>query len=192
MLNFSKLLKLVSGIRLGGTHEAETLSLSANFHPDWCINAVARLFHPCRPISGARPPELVEKVELYYFYEGLCESCGKPGKYFAMLNEKLPSNERNRYPNDFPVYNVYRAFGRSKYEQITDSMDINRDTLTLPVLIAGGRVFQGFETIADSYLAGAEAISAGLQSYLERSPGSAKPHHWTFVSQTIGDTPAGH
>jgi thiol-disulfide isomerase/thioredoxin len=113
-----------------------------------------------RPVPDARPPELVEKVELYYFYEELCASCDEAGKYYEMLNEKLPSGERNRYPSDFPVYNVYHAPGRSKYEQITDSMGINRDTLSLPVLIAGGRVFQGFEAIAgnirEAYLTAAE------------------------------------
>jgi thiol-disulfide isomerase/thioredoxin len=120
------------------------------------------------PVSDTRPSELPDKVKLYYFYEGLCESCDEPGKYFAMLNEKLPSEERNRYPHDFPVYNVYRTAGRSKYEQVTDSLDINRDTLTLPVLIAGGRVFQGFETIADNIR---EAyLTAAEDSFVNRHP----------------------
>jgi thiol-disulfide isomerase/thioredoxin len=114
------------------------------------------------PISDSRPSQLPAQVELYYFYEELCELCNESGKYFEMLDAQLPDEDRNRYPHDFPAYNVYHASGRIEYERITDSMGLDRDTLTLPVLIAGGRIFQGFETITnnirEAYLTAGEDI----------------------------------
>jgi thiol-disulfide isomerase/thioredoxin len=122
-----------------------------------------------RPVSDTRPAELPDKAELYYFYDELCELCNESGKYFAMLDEKLSNEDRNRYPHDFPVYNVYHTSGRAEYERITDSMGISRDTLNLPVLIAGGRVFQGFETIAgnirEAYLTAGEDIFVNRRVY---------------------------
>jgi thiol-disulfide isomerase/thioredoxin len=119
--------------------------------------------------SGLPDSELPDKVKLYYFYEELCELCNESGKYFTMLDEKLPNEDRNRYPHDFSTYNVYHVSGHSEYERITDSMGINRDTLTLPVLIAGGRVFQGFETIAnnirEAYLTAGEDIFVNKRVY---------------------------
>jgi thiol-disulfide isomerase/thioredoxin len=122
-----------------------------------------------RPAADSRLSELPDKVKLYYFYEELCELCNETGKYFTMLDEKLPDEDRNRYPHDFPAYNVYYTSGRAEYERITDSMGISRDTLTLPVLIAGGRVFQGFETIAgnirEAYLTAGEDIFVNRRVY---------------------------
>ncbi|MDR2210578.1 MAG: hypothetical protein LBO65_03805 [Spirochaetaceae bacterium] len=122
-----------------------------------------------RPVSDSRAAALPEKAELYYFYEELCDLCDESGKYFTMLDEKLSSEERNRYPHDFPVYNVFHASGRAEYERITDSMGISRDTLSLPVLIAGGRVFQGFENIAgnirEAYLTAGEDIFVNKRVY---------------------------
>jgi thiol-disulfide isomerase/thioredoxin len=122
-----------------------------------------------RPISDSRSSGLPDKVELYYFYEELCELCNESGKYFTMLDEKLPNEDRNRYPHDFFAYNVYHTSGHTEYERITDSMGIDRDTLNLPVLIAGGRVFQGFDTIAgnirEAYLTAGEDIFVNRRVY---------------------------
>jgi thiol-disulfide isomerase/thioredoxin len=122
-----------------------------------------------RPISESQPSGLPDKVELYYFYEELCELCNESGKYFTMLDEKLPSEDRSRYPHEFPVYNVYHSSGRAEYERITNAMGIAPDTLTPPVLIAGGRVFQGFETIAanirEAYLTAGEDIFVNKRVY---------------------------
>jgi thiol-disulfide isomerase/thioredoxin len=122
-----------------------------------------------RPVSDSRPVELPDKVELYYFYEELCELCNESGKYFTMLDEKLPNEDRNRYPHNFPVYNVFHTSGRAEYERITDSLGISRDNLSLPVLIAGGRVFQGFDTIAanirEAYLTAGEDIFVNRRVY---------------------------
>jgi hypothetical protein len=122
-----------------------------------------------RPVPAAGPSDLPDKVRLYYFYENLCHLCDEQGKYYTMLNEQLPLEERDRYPHDFPVYNVYDTFGRGEYARVTDSMGINRDMLTLPVLIAGGRVFQGFENITgnirEAYLTAAEDIYVNKRVY---------------------------
>ncbi|MDR3172676.1 MAG: hypothetical protein LBU19_00370 [Treponema sp.] len=122
-----------------------------------------------RPVSDTPPAELPDKVELYYFYEETCELCNEGGRYFTILDEKLPNEDRNRYPHDFPAYNIYHTSGRAKYEEITDSMGISRDTLNLPVLIAGGRIFQGFETIAnnirEAYLTAGEDIFVNRRVY---------------------------
>jgi thiol-disulfide isomerase/thioredoxin len=139
----------------------------------WVFLGFGMLLAACtglgRPVSDSPSSELPDKVKLYYFYENLCHLCDEPGKYYTMLNEELPAEERDRYPHDFPIYNVYDTFSRGEYERITDDMGISRDTLTLPVLIAGGRVFQGFETITanirEAYLTAGEDIFVNGRVY---------------------------
>jgi thiol-disulfide isomerase/thioredoxin len=93
--------------------------------------------------------ELPERIDLYYFYEELCQSCDGTEEFRAIAEKEL-SGVRDRYPYAVQTLNVFLAGNRNFYEEMTDAMGLDRETLELPLLIAGGRVLQGNERIADN------------------------------------------
>lgn len=109
--------------------------------------------------DGAAP--LPERVDLYYFYENLCGSCDGTEAFDAAAEEAL-SGVRETYPYAIHRHNVYTDAGKAMYRYVCDAMALDPDALTLPVLIAGGRVFQGDETIAknlrEAYLVAGEDL----------------------------------
>ncbi|GHU78997.1 hypothetical protein FACS189462_4380 [Spirochaetia bacterium] len=78
--------------------------------------------------------------------------CSVLTEYYAILDEQIPGDVRERYPHDFLTYNVFQTVGKAEYERITDEMGFDRDSLSLPFMIAGGRVFQGLDTIKNNIL----------------------------------------
>jgi len=137
---------------------------------------------------------LPEKVELFYFYEQSCESCNEIEDFFKILSNQLPREVRDRYPHTIYTINTFSAEGRKTYEQVTDAMGLNRLQLQAPMLIAGGRVYQGRDTISaniqEAYLTAAEDIFVFGSFYNPalRKTGSRlfedfslKPNHVTMV-----------
>ena len=111
----------------------------------------------------AGTPNSTDRITGYFFYSGYCESCaGDTEKFLSILQEKLPLTERDRYPNNIAILNISNAGDRSIFERVTDEMGIDRDTLSVPFLILGGGVFQGFESISENireaYYAAAENL----------------------------------
>lgn len=92
---------------------------------------------------------LPDRVVLYYFYDELCGSCDGVEAFDAAAQEAL-AGVRELYPYEIHRLNVYTQAGKEKLDAVCGEMGLDADTLTLPVLIAGGRVFQGDETIASS------------------------------------------
>ena len=91
-------------------------------------------------------------VDMYYFYEELCGSCTADTieAFYSILREKMPYEEREQYPHRLHTINVYEQQGRPVWEQVTDDMRLDRESLQMPLLIVGGRVFQGHENIANN------------------------------------------
>ena len=93
---------------------------------------------------------LPEKVELFFFYEQICESCNELNNFYETLSKELPRDVRDIYPHMIYTINIFSDRGRKTYEQVTDAMGLDRMLLNAPILIAGGRVFQGQDTISDN------------------------------------------
>lgn len=109
---------------------------------------------PAEPVPG-------EKIIAYFFYEELCGSCSADEERFlSILREKLPLAERDMHPHSFELINIYEKAGRSRYVQVTGDMGLDRETLEPPLLILGGRVFQGYDSIGshirEAYFAAGE------------------------------------
>jgi hypothetical protein len=117
------------------------------------------------PVVDTAPqaPALQEKVNGYFFYEQICASCDNDfDRFVSILQEQLPLAERDHYPHAFNMYNIYENSGRSRYIQVTDDFGIDRELLSVPFLILGGRIFQGYDSIAsnirEAYLTAAEDL----------------------------------
>lgn len=112
--------------------------------------------------SLAENAALPEKVELFYFYEQSCEVCDELNEFYAILSKELPHEVRDAWPHTIYTINTFSAQGGETYRRVTASMGLDRSLLSVPLLIAGGRVFQGNETIAsnikEAYLTAAEDI----------------------------------
>ena len=128
-----------------------------------------------------------EKVNAYFFYEELCGSCRDDmDRFISILEEKLPLEEREQYPNSFHLTNVYESVGRAQYVKVTDDLGIDRDMLTFPLLILGGRIFQGFDSInsniREAYLTAAEDLYVYERPY---SPKARKTGEHLFDDYSI-------
>jgi hypothetical protein len=121
---------------------------------------------PDAPAPNAAVPEAAdprEPVRAYFFYEELCSLCQTDQERFtSILREKLPLAERDQYPNAFYMINAYSTTGRQEYVRVTDDLGLDRSALQFPFLALGGRVFQGYDSIAnnirEAYLTAAEDL----------------------------------
>lgn len=111
---------------------------------------------------------LPETVEMYYFYENLCASCNATEIFDAAAEEAM-AGVRDQYPYVIHRYNIYKSADKAIYQQVCRDMGLDADALSLPVFIAGGRVFQGDETIAknlrEAYLVAGEDLFVNHQVY---------------------------
>ncbi|MDR0525985.1 MAG: hypothetical protein LBG90_08980 [Spirochaetaceae bacterium] len=88
------------------------------------------------------------KIEAWFFYEELCGSCqDDEDKFLEILREQIPLAEREAYSHLFHIFNIYQTEGRSKYQQLTSDLGLDRAGLSPPILIIGGRAFQGYDSI---------------------------------------------
>lgn len=94
--------------------------------------------------------DLPDKVELFFFYVQDCEICNELDKFYDILSTQLPRDVRDTYPHMIYTINTVSAEGRMTYDRVISAMDLNPITLTPPLLIAGGRIFQGHETISNN------------------------------------------
>jgi len=93
---------------------------------------------------------LPDKVELFYFYEQDCGICNELDVFYDILLEKLPADILGIYPSVIYIINTLSMDGRQIYNRITEAMGLDRMLLLPPLLIAGGKIFQGNETIANN------------------------------------------
>jgi hypothetical protein len=147
------------------------------------------------PLPQVVAPVEREKIKAYFFYEELCALCRTDEERFiAILQEKLPLAERDQYPHNIYILNAYNAAGRQEYQRITDDLGLDRGTLEFPLLILGGRVFQGYDSITanirEAYLTAAEDLYVYERPYNPRLKRAAdnlfddypvNPDHLTLV-----------
>ncbi|GHU15906.1 hypothetical protein FACS1894163_04230 [Spirochaetia bacterium] len=137
------------------------------------------------------PPAVIvlpDKIGLYYFYEGLCESCNEDSEkeFYTIIRENIPIEERDVNPYVTYIYNAYMRQGREEYERITNEMGIERDNLELPLMIAGGRVFQGSQSIKnnirEAFLTAGEDLFVNKRVY---TPAARKTGEHLFDGYSI-------
>jgi thiol-disulfide isomerase/thioredoxin len=113
--------------------------------------------------------DLPDKVELFFFYEQDCEICNELDNIHKIVSQKLPQEIRNIYPCKIYAINFISIEGRKMFEQLTDAMGLDRMLLSAPLLIAGGKIFQGYETISnnieEAFLTAGEDIFVNHQFY---------------------------
>ena len=119
------------------------------------------------------PAPVPDRIYGYFFYDELCELCNEDEtRFISILNERIPAAEREKYPHSMMTLNVYKRDDRSVFMQITNEMGLDRDNLTFPFLILGGRVFQGFNSIntniREAFLTAAEDIFVHQRPYNPR------------------------
>jgi thiol-disulfide isomerase/thioredoxin len=108
------------------------------------------------------------RMTIYYFYDGLCELCDHTSAFYKAWRENVTAADKSKYPCDLRVIDAYLASGRQTYTEVTDSLGIDRKTLSLPVLIADGKVYTGDEAIAKNLR---EAfLTTGEDFYVYKKP----------------------
>jgi hypothetical protein len=147
---------------------------------------VSVLCAACAPVRQPPPPEpspaenaaLPDRVNLYYFYEELCGVCeGDVGEFYAIAGEQL-AEIGETYPYALHTINVYLRENRSLYQQALAGLGLEGQPPELPFMAAGGRVFQGHETIAknfrEAFLTAGEDLFVNRGEYkpLERKTGA--------------------
>ncbi|MDF2538024.1 MAG: Cytochrome c biosis protein-like protein [Herbinix sp.] len=95
--------------------------------------------------------DLPEKIEMYYFHEGICDSCDPTKEFDEIVNNELES-VKHMYPYSIDRVSIYQSGGRSKFEKICDELGLSIDSLELPLLIVGGKTYQGNESIEKNIL----------------------------------------
>ena len=104
---------------------------------------------------------LPEQLDIYFFHETICASCDGTEEFFDLINEEL-ADVRELYPYRIITANIFQTEGRMDYERITDQFGLNRDNLSMPLMIIDGQVFSGLEIIGDNlretYLAAGEEL----------------------------------
>lgn len=140
--------------------------------------------------TAAASAALPDKVEMYYFYDELCGSCDGTEAFDAMAGEVM-AGIRDMYPYEIYRVNVYSPAGKAQYEAICGEMGLDMQSLTLPALIAGGRVFQGDETIArnmaEAYLVAGEDLFVNRMVYnpAQRKTGAALFEDYTADEEAV-------
>ena len=114
------------------------------------------------------------QINGWFFFEELCGTCHEDeAKFRTILQDKIPLSERNQYPNYFETVNIFEFDGRAVYEQVTGDLGLDRELLSTPFLILGGRVFQGYDSISsnirEAYLTAAEDMYVYNRPYNPRT-----------------------
>ena len=134
---------------------------------------------------------LPEKVEMYFFYDEICGSCDGTEEIKRIAEEQL-AEVRNTYPYQFFMHNVYTDLGRRKFDEVCEELGLQKDSLSFPLLIAGGHVLQGMETIeksiAEYYLTAGEDIFVKGYCYnpKEKKTGEELFSDYSFPKKSVG------
>lgn len=100
----------------------------------------------CVYALGETEPILPDAIEMYYFYDELCGACDGAEAFDEIARQAL-ADVRDQYPYVIHRLNTYTRAGKERYDELLGEMEIDASTVTLPVLIVGGKLFQGDDTI---------------------------------------------
>lgn len=136
----------------------------------WMILPVCLMLclSPAALASAEEITPLPDQVEMYYFYDELCASCDGTEAFDAYSAREM-NGVRDAYPYAIHRVNVFAGAGNERFRSLCAEMGLDPDLLTLPVFIAGGRVFQGDETIEknlrEAFLVAGEDLFVRGQAY---------------------------
>ena len=115
-----------------------------------------------------------KKLVLSYFYEELCASCDGTEAFRAAAEKEL-AGVRDTYPYEIRTVNVFGKEGRALWQQEAAGYGIDPAEIELPVLLAGGKMFQGEtkirENLREAYLTAGEDLFVYEKPY---QPGPKK------------------
>ena len=128
-----------------------------------------------------------EKIIGTFFYDEMCELCNEDvNRFISILERELPLEVRDRYPHSFEISNIYRTGDRAHFIRVTDELGIEREKLSFPLMILGGKVFQGFENIQsnirEAYFTAAEDQYVYNRPY---SPGAGRTGENLFADYSV-------
>ena len=95
------------------------------------------------------PDTAEKKLVLSYFYEELCASCDGTEAFRAAAEEEL-AGARDTYPYEIRTVNVFGKEGRALWQREAAGYGVDPAKAAFPVLIAGGKMFQGETNIREN------------------------------------------
>lgn len=106
----------------------------------------------------------VDKIKISYYYHSTCDSCQEDKKFYDLLNSEIGmyatlTDVDQEKPYDVAVYNTFAQANQERFEKMCQEMSIPKEKQQTPTVV-----------INDSYLTGADEITAGLKlMYLEQA-----------------------
>lgn len=127
------------------------------------------------PARCEQSAALPDAVALYYIYDNLCGSCEDATEAFDAIAARDLAPLADETPYVLHRINVFSKAGRAQYGALVDALGLDAEQITLPALIAGGRVFEGEEAIErnlrEAFLVAAEDLYTYGRVYI---PGARK------------------
>ena len=98
--------------------------------------------------APVEPEADTQVITAYFFYEEVCEPCNDDEfRFNSIVRDQIPMEDLIRFPVRFLSFNTYETAGGSLFLKITEEYEIDKNDLTLPVLILEGNVLQGYDSI---------------------------------------------
>ena len=92
--------------------------------------------------AGAR------KATLYLFYEAVCPACEEYSR-MRNLSSRVAWIAQQSRSERAEIHDVYEGDGMKRLEEVCSEYGVKPETLSLPVLFAGGKIYAGEATIVD-------------------------------------------
>ena len=125
----------IDGINLSVIKRAvDALRLAA------CMAAVLLLLVMCA-CRGSR------EMEIYYFYNNICELCDERGKFYDVFNGSV-GDIKDQYNYSITIYNIFYSGSSEKLQSLKAKYHIDIG-YGFPVLIVNGKALQGDSAIRD-------------------------------------------
>lgn len=112
--------------------------------------------------------ELPEKVQIEFYHDTVCGSCDGTAEFYQIMGEQL-ADVKDSYPYEVYAYNIYEQSGKASYQARLEEMGLDADSISLPLMIAGGRLYSGMDTIEtnmkEAYLVAGEDLFVNKTVY---------------------------
>jgi len=118
----------------------------------------------CLSGCGRNTQSAPDTIEMYYFYDGFCESCDKLGEFYNELSEEL-QGVQDQYPYKVIPCNVFGTDGTKTEAEFFKKLGVDADALKLmpvPILVINGNIYHGDDQVRqnlrEAYLAAGKAM----------------------------------